>query len=139
MKIYLDTCSSQRPLDSKTSIRIVLEAEAVLGILTLCESGQIELVSSEVLLFEIDQNPNMMRQEYAWEVLSKAKTYVMLNEQIEKRARKFDALGLKPLDALHLASAEGLNRIICVPVTTGFSKGRKLLQLLKREWFHPLS
>lgn len=106
MKIYLDNCSLQRPLDSKNQTRIVLEAEAVLGILTLLESGRVELVSSEALLFEIDRNPNMTRQEYALEVLSKAKTFVILTERVEKRARKFDALGIKPLDALHLASAE---------------------------------
>ena len=43
MKIYLDTCSLHRPLDSKTQIRIMLEAEAILGIIGLCETGQIEL------------------------------------------------------------------------------------------------
>jgi predicted nucleic acid-binding protein len=30
----------------------------------------------------------------------------MLSERVERRARKFEALGLQPLDALHLASAE---------------------------------
>ena len=29
MRIYLDTCCIQRPLDNKTQIRIILEAEAV--------------------------------------------------------------------------------------------------------------
>jgi predicted nucleic acid-binding protein len=106
MKIYLDNCSLQRPLDSKDQTRTVLEAEAVLGILTLIEARRVELVSSEVLLFEIDRNPNRIRQEYALEVLSRAKTLVRLTEQVEKRARKFDALGIQPLDALHLASAE---------------------------------
>ena len=106
MKIYLDNCSLQRPLDSKTQTRIVLEAEAVLGILTLLESGKVALVSSEALLFEIGHSPNTTRQEYALEVLSKAKTFVTLSEPVEKRARKFEALGIKPLDALHLASAE---------------------------------
>jgi predicted nucleic acid-binding protein len=106
MKIYLDNCSLQRPLDSKTQIRISLEAEVVLGILTLLESGKIELVSSDALLFEIDRNPNPTRQEYALEVLSRATVFVRLNEQVEKRASEFEVLGLKPLDALHLASAE---------------------------------
>ena len=106
MKIYLDNCSLQRPLDSKAQIRIVLEAEAVLGILTMFETGKIELVSSEALQFEISRNPNMTRQEYALEVISKAQTFVMLTEAVEKRARQFDQLGLGPLDALHLASAE---------------------------------
>ena len=105
MKIYLDNCSIQRPLDSKTQIRTSLEAEAVMGILALVESGKVELVSSEALLFEIDRNPNLTRQEYGREVLSRAQTFVTLNERVENRARELDALGLKPLDSLHLASA----------------------------------
>jgi hypothetical protein len=32
MKIYLDTCSLQRPLDSKSHIRIVLEVEREIGL-----------------------------------------------------------------------------------------------------------
>ena len=106
MKLYLDNCSLQRPLDSRTSTRIALEAEAVLGVLALFESGTIQLVSSEVLLFEIEKTPNRMRREYALEVLSKARTSVRLNARSEKRAGEFTALGMKPLDALHVASAE---------------------------------
>lgn len=106
MKIYLDTCSLQRPLDSKTQVRIILEAEAVLGIIGLCEAGQLELVSSEVLMFEVNRNPQIVRREFGVEVLSKASFLVNLNERIEQRARALSKLGLKPLDALHLASAE---------------------------------
>ncbi len=106
MKIYLDNCSLQRPLDSRTSTRVILEAEAILSVLTLLESGGIELVSSEVLLFEIEKGPSRVRREYALEVLSRARTFVRLNEHVEKRAAKFVVLGIKPLDALHLASAE---------------------------------
>lgn len=57
MKIYLDTCSLQRPLDSRNQVRIIVEAEAILGILSLFESGRIDLVSSEILLFEIVPKP----------------------------------------------------------------------------------
>lgn len=106
MKIYLDNCSLQRPLDSRTQIRTGLEAEAILGILVLFESGKVDLVASEALLFEIDRNSNQTRREYAMQVLSKTTVFVALNEQIEKRAREFESLGVKPLDALHLASAE---------------------------------
>ncbi len=105
-KVYLDTCSLQRPLDSKTQLRIVLEAEAVLGVLALAESGEVELVSSQALVFEIRRNPNPVRLEYALEVVSKAKTLVAVNPQVEKRARELERLAIKPLDALHLASAE---------------------------------
>jgi hypothetical protein len=50
MRMYLDTCSLQRPLDSKAQTRIILEADAVLGILALCEEGIVELISSDALL-----------------------------------------------------------------------------------------
>jgi len=106
MKIYLDTCSLHRPLDSKTQIRIALESEAILGILALCESGNLELVSSEALIFEVERNPNMARQAYALETLSIAKFFVVVNDQIENRAKELNGMGLKPLDALHLACAE---------------------------------
>ena len=65
MRIYLDTCSLQRPLDNKTELRILLESEAVLGLLAACELEGIELLSSEALLFEIERNPNLTRREYA--------------------------------------------------------------------------
>ena len=106
MKVYLDTCSLHRPLDSKTQIRIMLESEAILGIIGLCEAGQIELISSEVLVFEVNRNPQIIRREFGLEVLSKASSFVSLNPQIEQRAGVLNKLGLKPLDALHLASAE---------------------------------
>lgn len=72
MKIYLDTCSIQRPLDSKNQLRIAIEGEAILGVLYLCEAGSIELISSEALLFEIRRIPDESRKDYALEVLSKA-------------------------------------------------------------------
>lgn len=49
MRIYLDLCAIQRPLDTFDHVRIALEAEAVLGILSLCDTEQVELISSEAL------------------------------------------------------------------------------------------
>ncbi|MBI5651761.1 MAG: PIN domain-containing protein [Chloroflexi bacterium] len=105
-KIYLDNCSLQRPLDSKTQIRLILEADAILGILTLVESKTIELIASDVLLTEINRQPNFTRQEYGLEVLAKATTFVRFNARVERRAGELQMFGIKPLDALHLASAE---------------------------------
>jgi predicted nucleic acid-binding protein len=106
MRIYLDTCSLQRPLDNKAQLRVLLESEAILGLLALCDSEGIELLSSEALLFEIERNPNLTRQGYALEALSRAKSFVVLESHVEERARELTSLGFKPLDALHLASAE---------------------------------
>jgi len=98
-------CSIQRPLDTKSQPRIAVEAEAILGILTLCEAGQVELVTSDTLVFELERNPHPVRKEYALKVLAKATMFIPTNSQIEERARALQAEGLKPMDALHLASA----------------------------------
>jgi predicted nucleic acid-binding protein len=105
MKVYLDMCSIQRPLDTKTQPRIAVEAEAILGVLTLCEAGQVELMTSEILVFELEHNPHPVRKEYALKVLTKATAFIHTDDQVEERARAFQAQGIKPVDALHLASA----------------------------------
>lgn len=106
MKIYLDTCSLQRPLDTKSQPRILLEAEAVLTILELCGRGDVDLIASEVLLYETHKIPTPPRKEYALELLAKATLFVGIDEMVEERARELRDLGIHPLDALHLAAAE---------------------------------
>ncbi len=84
----------------------MLESEAVLVIIALCEMGHIDLISSEVLLFENQQIPNASRKEYALEVLRKANIFTQLDKEIQNRAKEITDAGVMPLDALHLASAE---------------------------------
>ena len=105
MKIYIDMCSIQRPLDTKTQPRVAVEAEAILALLTLCEAAQLDLMSSDTLLFELGRNPHAVRKEYALKVLAKATVFVRTDNEVVERSRRFHAEGLKPLDALHLASA----------------------------------
>ena len=105
MKVYLDMCSIQRPFDTKIQLRIVVEAEAFVGIIAVCESGQIDLMASDALVFETERNPHPIRKRHALEVLAKATLFVQTDRRVEERARTFHTLGIKPLDALHLASA----------------------------------
>lgn len=106
MKIYLDSCALQRPFDNKDSVRILLEADAILGILDVCETNQAMLVSSEALLFETQRISTLPRKEYAFEVLAKATLFLEVNEEVERQAKIWNAAGLRPLDALHLALAQ---------------------------------
>lgn len=106
MKIYLDMCAIQRPLDKPSQVRIQLEAEAVLGLLPLCEAGVIELVSSDALVYENEQNPLPIRREYGYAVLAQAKGFINVTPGVKERASQFLQHGIKPLDALHLAMAE---------------------------------
>ena len=105
MKIYFDMCGIQCPLDSKTQPRIAVEAEAILAVLALCEAGQVELISSDTLLFELGRNPHPVRKEYALKVLAKAVVFVATDDGVVERTQAFQAEGMKPLDTLHLASA----------------------------------
>ncbi|TAH51775.1 MAG: PIN domain-containing protein [Chloroflexota bacterium] len=106
MKIYLDLCAIQRPLDTSNQIRIILESEAVLGIITFCDIGQAELLSSEALLYEGEQSSLPVRKEHTLSVLAKAKSVLDVTEKEKSRAAEIMQVGVKPLDALHIALAE---------------------------------
>lgn len=130
MKIYLDVCAIQRPLDTFDQIRIVLEAEAVLGLLALCESGQVELLSSDALVYETEQNPLPVRKEHARAVLAKAGEKVNLSSEAKLRAEQLEALGFPPMDALHLAFAElGKAEYFCTCDDRLLRKARSLADL----------
>lgn len=105
MRIYFDMCSLQRPLDDKTHLRVLVEAEAVLGALALCESGGFELIASEALAFEANAAPDPVRRDFAVQTIAKATQFVVADDRVEARAQTFVRGGIKPLDALHLASA----------------------------------
>ena len=138
MKIYLDTCSVQRPLDNKGELRVLVESEAILGLLAWCESGGAELLSSEALVFEIERNPNLTRQEYALETLARAKSFVVLTPPVEERARELGALGFKPLDALHLASAEAGHADYLCTCDDRFLKRAKAIEHLGTKVVSPI-
>jgi predicted nucleic acid-binding protein len=109
VKIYLDLCAIQRPLDTANQIRIVLEAEAVLGIIAFCDNGQIELLSSEALLYESEQCSLQIRKEHTSAVLAKSKYFLSISENEKLRAAEIMKIGIKPMDALHIALAESGN------------------------------
>lgn len=63
------------------------------------------MVTSEVLLFEVQRIRQEPRRSYAFDLLRKTALHVDTNEEIERCARELTGKGIKPLDALHLASA----------------------------------
>lgn len=109
MKIYLDLCAIQRPLDTSNQVRIVLESEAVLGIITFCDLGQVELLASEALFYEGEQSSLPVRKEHTLSILAKAKNVLIVTEKEKSRAAEIMQVGVKPLDALHIALAESGN------------------------------
>ena len=108
IKIYLDNCCIQRPLDDRSQLRIAVESEIILNILSLIEAGQLSLLSSEISTYEAEKISNTFRREFTLKVLSERREFTLLNDAIEDRSRLFTGFGIKPIDALHLASAEML-------------------------------
>jgi len=105
-KIYLDVCCLNRPFDDQTQARIRLEAEAVLMILTQCESGDWEWIGSEVIELEINQTPDLDRRRRVWLLASHAHRSVVVGKSEIERAQQFEAWSISAFDALHLACAE---------------------------------
>lgn len=105
MLIYLDTCCLQRPLDDRTQPRINVEAEAILTILGIIEKNYMGLVSSEALDYEISRIPDKSRESKVREILAISNKYSIINDDIELKAKQYMKEGIKPMDALHLASA----------------------------------
>jgi len=133
MRIYFDACSLQRPLDDRSQPRIHIEAEAVLTVLRLIEAGRLDLLSSEALEFEVDRIPNQYRKVQMTEMLKLATEVIQLNDEIEALADSFIQAGIKPLDALHLASASSANTAyFCTCDDRLLRKGKNLKSLLTR-------
>jgi predicted nucleic acid-binding protein len=105
-------------LDDRTQPRVNVEAEAMLTILRLVESGDLDLLSSDVLEFEFSRIPAARRQARANELLKLASQFLDLNDEIEFEAETFVSAGIKPVDALHLASASWAKADYFAPVMT---------------------
>jgi predicted nucleic acid-binding protein len=130
VKLYLDTCSIQRPLDTLNQTRLRLEAEAILGVLAQIEEDQIELVSSTVLELEVLRNPFPVRREHGEQVLAQATAIIVVDDQIEQRASYFVREGIKSMDALHLAAAEAAQvDYFCTCDDRFLRKAKNILQL----------
>lgn len=109
VRVYLDTSALNRIFDNQSQARIYLEATSVLLIFALIEKQIIDIVSSDILLFENSKNPYNERNVFVSSVLKMARSSQALNTKILKRSQELETDGIKGVDALHLACAEELN------------------------------
>ena len=105
MRLYLDLCAIQRPLDDQSQLRIRLEAEAVLGIFAASSAGDVSLLASDVHYIETRRNPHPNRRDFVLEVLALATDVLPVSEAVAERARAFSRQRITGPDALHLAVA----------------------------------
>ncbi|GHV23080.1 hypothetical protein FACS189494_10740 [Spirochaetia bacterium] len=109
MKIYLDNCCYNRPYDDQSNIFNFVETEAKLMIQQMIKDKTLEMVWSDVLDFENNDNPFEERKiEIAgWREL--ASTIIELDDIIIENARKLMTIGLRQKDASHIACAISAN------------------------------
>jgi len=104
-KLYLDCCALQRPFDDRSQLRVATEAEAVLKLVEIFELGDLSLLSSGALLFEVGRIQSFDRQEYCLDLLNRCSDFIAFTDKIREQANAYNQKGVKSMDALHLASA----------------------------------
>ena len=105
MRIYLDNCCLQRPLDDQTHPRIRVETEAVFVVLAAVQAGEQVLLGSEALEYEVGRIPDDARKAEVLSVLALASERLQLTDAVESFALQMEQQGLGTMDAIHLALA----------------------------------
>ena len=105
MKIYLDNCCFNRPFDDQKQLRIKLETEAKLDIQERIVQDKLELAWSYILDLENEANPFEQRRLTIrdWKVHACVDTDE--TDEIVGRSERFERMGVRNKDALHLACA----------------------------------
>ena len=106
MKIYLDACCLNRPFDDQSQPRVRLETEAISLILGKLYQHEWDWVGSEMLLYEVGQNPDLENRQRVLSFASLAHQVVEMSDKILRRAEELEESGFDSYDAVHLASAE---------------------------------
>ena len=122
MKIYLDNCCFNRPFDDQSFFTIRLETEAKLDIQEKIKSGSLSLVWSYILDFENSANPFIERRTEIQKWKEIADSFVNETDEILLKMNELTAIGLKPLDALHVACAVSLQCEYFLTVDKGILK-----------------
>jgi hypothetical protein len=128
MTIYLDNCCLNRPYDDQAAPRVRLEAEAIELILDAVIKSRINLLWSETIDIENEQNPFEERRTGIARWKNSATAFVRDSPALRDRARDLSVDGFKPLDALHLASAAAGGASHFLTVDDGILKKRERLR-----------
>ena len=105
IRVYLDNCCFNRPFDDQPSLIVHLETEAKLHIQELICQGKLELLWSFVLDYENGANPFEEVRNRIAEWKKFAFSDCSLSEEIADKASALMKLGLRQMDASHIACA----------------------------------
>lgn len=105
MRLYLDLCCFNRPFDDQGQLLVRLQTEAKLAVQESIRNGVHTLIWSAILDLENADNPDSERKTAIAEWKTLAAVDVATTAAVEQLACTLAGHGLKPMDALHIASA----------------------------------
>ena len=132
-------CCLNRPFDDQTQSRIHLEAEAILSILNHSRTVGWSVIGSDAIDYEISKMPDDDKRLMVQILSTVHDAHVRVDAVVEKRAIEIKRLGLKTLDALHVACAEKAKAEILLTTDDNLlSKAEKNKRTLKVKVENPL-
>ena len=108
MRIYLDNCCYGWPYDDQSSEKIIAETQSIRTIRKKIENGNIELVTSFMLHYEINLRKDIDKKNKINKFIKTYKTFYVGIENInelDKLSSKIMSTGIKTQDSYHVASA----------------------------------
>jgi predicted nucleic acid-binding protein len=103
LRLYLDSCTFNRPFDDQNQLKIKLETEAKLFIQQSILNNKHELVWSYILEYENKQNKFDDRRNAIYDWRNIAKIFCTENDEIIEYAEKLKLKNIRTKDALHIA------------------------------------
>lgn len=105
MLIYLDICCFNRPFDNQADLIVRLQTEAKLHVQDMIREGSLSLIWSAIMDVENSANPDVNRKVAIADWRQLGIVDVTVNECVEEVAETLAKIGVKPMDALHVACA----------------------------------
>jgi predicted nucleic acid-binding protein len=105
MLIYLDICCFNRPFDDQTDLIVRLQTEAKLYVQDMIRAGKLSLVWSAIMDAENAANPDINRKVAVGDWQKLGAVDISTSQRVEDIASELALIGVKPMDALHVASA----------------------------------
>ncbi|MCA9430207.1 MAG: PIN domain-containing protein [Candidatus Omnitrophica bacterium] len=139
MKIYLDTCCYSRLRDDQSILEIRNETLSIRRILDLIDEGRLDLVTSEILEYEISMNPNEVSRITFMELLQMSNERVEVDREVFALAETVRSIGIDFSDALHLVCAAKSDCFLFITVDKGILKSaREISKVLRIGVMNPI-
>ena len=105
MLIYMNICCFNRPFDNQSDLIVRLQTEAKLHVQDMIREGALSLIWSAIMDVENTANPDINRKVAIADWQQLGVVDVAVNERVEEAAATLAKIGVKPMDALHVACA----------------------------------